>query len=160
VSCHYWIVMRELKRLWKLHNILILSWPIITLINIIWTIFKKCMKGGSVTHACNPSYSEGRDQEDFSSKPAWANSLWDPILKNPSPKIGLVEWLKVKAWVQTLVPPKKKKAWETINKLFKFLKNFYSQFRETILGWNVSNKGKTYIIRRQSFPCERYICFK
>jgi hypothetical protein len=28
----------------------------------------------TVTHACNPSYSEGTDQEDHSSKPAWANS--------------------------------------------------------------------------------------
>jgi hypothetical protein len=38
-----------------------------------------------VTHACNPSYSGGRDQEDRSSKPAWANSSQDPISKqNPS----------------------------------------------------------------------------
>jgi hypothetical protein len=36
-------------------------------------------------------------KEDFSSKPAQANSSRDPILKKPSPKIGLVEWLKVKA---------------------------------------------------------------
>jgi hypothetical protein len=28
-----------------------------------------------VAHACNLSYSEGRDQEDHGSKPAWANSL-------------------------------------------------------------------------------------
>jgi hypothetical protein len=28
-----------------------------------------------VAHACNPSYSRGRDQEDFSSKPARTNSL-------------------------------------------------------------------------------------
>jgi hypothetical protein len=26
-----------------------------------------------VAHACNPSYSEGRDQEHCSLKPAWAN---------------------------------------------------------------------------------------
>jgi hypothetical protein len=61
-----------------------------------------------VVHACNPSYSGGRDQEDCGLKPARANSLQDPILKNPSQKqnktkqknrkkIGLVEWLKVKA---------------------------------------------------------------
>jgi hypothetical protein len=42
-------------------------------------------------------YSRGRDQEDHGSKPAQANSLSDPILKNPSQKLGLVEWLKVKA---------------------------------------------------------------
>jgi hypothetical protein len=34
-----------------------------------------------VAHACNPSYSGGRDQEDYSLKPAWANSLRDPISK-------------------------------------------------------------------------------
>jgi hypothetical protein len=28
-----------------------------------------------VAHACNPSYSGGRDQEDHGLKPAWANSL-------------------------------------------------------------------------------------
>jgi hypothetical protein len=28
-----------------------------------------------VAHTCNPSYSGGRNQEDLSSKPAWANSL-------------------------------------------------------------------------------------
>jgi hypothetical protein len=39
-----------------------------------------------VTPACNPSHSGGRDQEDQGFKSAWANSLWDPISKNPSPK--------------------------------------------------------------------------
>jgi hypothetical protein len=28
-----------------------------------------------VAHACNPSYSGGRDQDDHGSKPALANSL-------------------------------------------------------------------------------------
>jgi hypothetical protein len=59
-------------------------------------------------HACNPSYSGGRAQEDRRSKPAWANGSRDPILKNPShthihththththTQIGLVEWLRV-----------------------------------------------------------------
>jgi hypothetical protein len=36
---------------------------------------------GTVAHACNPNYSGGTDQEDPSSKLAWANSLQDPILK-------------------------------------------------------------------------------
>jgi hypothetical protein len=27
-----------------------------------------------VAHVCNPSYSRGRDQEEHSLKPAWANS--------------------------------------------------------------------------------------
>jgi hypothetical protein len=35
-------------------------------------------------HACNPSYSGGRDQEDRGSKAALEDSLWDHILKNPS----------------------------------------------------------------------------
>jgi hypothetical protein len=39
-----------------------------------------------VAHACNPSYSGGRDQEDRSPKPAWANFL-RPYLKKPYHKI-------------------------------------------------------------------------
>jgi hypothetical protein len=38
------------------------------------------------THTCNPSYSGGRDQEDHSSKPTWANSSRDPISKKPNTK--------------------------------------------------------------------------
>jgi hypothetical protein len=48
-----------------------------------------------VAHACNSSYSGGRDQEDHSSKPAWENSSRDPILKKTHHKKGLVEWFKV-----------------------------------------------------------------
>jgi hypothetical protein len=48
-----------------------------------------------VAHACNPSYSGGREQEDHSSKPALANSWQDPILKKTLHKKGLVEWLKL-----------------------------------------------------------------
>jgi hypothetical protein len=50
-----------------------------------------------LAHACNPSYSGGRDQEDHGSKPAGANSSTRPYLEKPTTKIGLVEWLKVKA---------------------------------------------------------------
>jgi hypothetical protein len=39
-----------------------------------------------VAHPRNPSYSGGRDQEDHGSKPVQANSLRDPISKNPSQK--------------------------------------------------------------------------
>jgi hypothetical protein len=35
-----------------------------------------------VAHACNPSYSGDWDQEDWGLKPAWANSVQDPILEN------------------------------------------------------------------------------
>jgi hypothetical protein len=48
-----------------------------------------------VDHACNPSYSGGRDQEDLGSKPTQANSLQDPISKKTHHKKGLVEWLEV-----------------------------------------------------------------
>jgi hypothetical protein len=48
-----------------------------------------------MAHACNPSYSGGKDQEVHSSKPALANS--SPYLEKPFTKIGLMEWLKVKA---------------------------------------------------------------
>jgi hypothetical protein len=36
--------------------------------------------------ACNSVYSGGRDQEDHGSKPTWANSFRDLVLKNPSQK--------------------------------------------------------------------------
>jgi hypothetical protein len=39
-----------------------------------------------VAHACNPSFSGGRDQEDRGLKPAWANSLVVPISKIPTQK--------------------------------------------------------------------------
>jgi hypothetical protein len=50
-----------------------------------------------VAHACNLSYLGGRDPEDYSSKPAWANNSERPYLEKPLTKIRLVEWLKVKA---------------------------------------------------------------
>jgi hypothetical protein len=67
-----------------------------------------------VAHTCNPSYSEGRDQEDRSLKPAQANSLRDPILKKTHHKKGLVEWLKVKALSSNLSTKNKVRClWET-----------------------------------------------
>jgi hypothetical protein len=48
-----------------------------------------------VAHACNPSYSGGRDQEDHGSKSAQVNSLQDHISKKTHHKKGQVEWLKV-----------------------------------------------------------------
>jgi hypothetical protein len=47
-----------------------------------------------VAHACNPSYSGVRDQEDQGSKPAQANSSQDPISKIPKKRLAV--WLKVK----------------------------------------------------------------
>jgi hypothetical protein len=56
-----------------------------------------------VAVTCNTSYSGGRDQEDYGLRPAWANSLRNPVSKKKkkqqnkktSPLKGLVEWLKV-----------------------------------------------------------------
>jgi hypothetical protein len=42
----------------------------------------------SVAHGCNPSYSEGRDQEDHGLKPAWANFSVRPYLEKPTTKKG------------------------------------------------------------------------
>jgi hypothetical protein len=41
-----------------------------------------------MAHACNPSYSGGRDQEDQGSKQAQANSSQDTILKKTIIKKG------------------------------------------------------------------------
>jgi hypothetical protein len=62
-----------------------------------------------VAHTYNPGHSEDRDQEDCSSKPKQGNNLRDPISKKPSTKIGLVEWLKVKALSSNPSTKKKKK---------------------------------------------------
>jgi hypothetical protein len=62
-----------------------------------------------VVHTCNPSYSGDTDQEDRGLKPAWANSLPDPISKKTITKIGLVVWLKVKALCSNPRTTKKKK---------------------------------------------------
>jgi hypothetical protein len=60
------------------------------------TIWPLTQLEATVTHTCNPSYSDDRDQEDCGSKPARANSSVRPYLKKPFTKTGLVEWLKVK----------------------------------------------------------------
>jgi hypothetical protein len=43
---------------------------------------------GLLSHAHNPSYPGGRNQEDSGSKPTWANSSGDPISKRPITKKG------------------------------------------------------------------------
>jgi hypothetical protein len=47
-----------------------------------------------VVHACNHSYSGGRDQEKHSLKPSWTNNSHDLIVKIYSTQKGLVEQLK------------------------------------------------------------------
>jgi hypothetical protein len=74
-----------------------------------------CSSWRSVVLAYNRSYSGGRDQEDCSSKTARANSSVRPYLEKPFTKIGLVEWLKVKALSSTPSTAKKKKKKKKIN---------------------------------------------
>jgi hypothetical protein len=62
-----------------------------------------------VAHACDPSYSGGRDEEDRGSKPAWANSLGDPILKNPITKKDWWSGSRCRLSVQAPIPHTKKK---------------------------------------------------
>jgi hypothetical protein len=67
-----------------------------------------------MAHVYNPSYSGGRDQEDHDLKPVQANSLRDPISNKPITKIGLVEWLKMKALSSSPSTAKKKKKEKTV----------------------------------------------
>jgi hypothetical protein len=62
-----------------------------------------------VAHACNSSYSGGRDQEDHGLKLAWASSSARPCLEKSFTKIELVEWLKAKALSTSPSTAKKKK---------------------------------------------------
>jgi hypothetical protein len=66
-----------------------------------------------VAHACNHSYSGGRNQEHHGSKPTGAKKkkqmFTRPYLKKPFTKMGLVEWLKVQALSSSPSTAKKKK---------------------------------------------------
>jgi hypothetical protein len=68
---------------------------------------KKISSQVLMAHAYNPSFSEGKDQEDHSLKPAPLNSLQNPISKKTQHKKGLLEWFKVQAL--SLSPSTKKK---------------------------------------------------
>jgi hypothetical protein len=71
------------------------------------TILKISLFWAPVTHACNPSFSGGRNQEDRGSKPAQVNSLWDPISKKPFIKKGWWSGSMSRPWVQTPIPQNK-----------------------------------------------------
>jgi hypothetical protein len=58
--------------------------PIYLALNIKWSWVL-------VAHACNPNYSEGRDQKNPGSRPVWANSLLDPVSKVLTTKKDLAE---------------------------------------------------------------------
>jgi hypothetical protein len=86
-----------------------------------------------VAHTCNPSCSGGRDQEDCASKPAGANSSIRPNLEKPFTKIGLVEWLKVKALSSSPSTSKRKERSE--NRQSPFLKGL-SEVTKKVNGQN------------------------
>jgi hypothetical protein len=62
-----------------------------------------------MAHVCSPSYLGGRDQGDGSLKPGWANSLQDPILKNPLQKRAGGVTQGVGPEFKPQLPPEKKK---------------------------------------------------
>jgi hypothetical protein len=62
-----------------------------------------------VAHACNPSYSGGRGQEDRTSKTAQANSLGDPILRTPITKKKKKGWWSGSSQARVLQKKKERK---------------------------------------------------
>jgi hypothetical protein len=63
-----------------------------------------------VAHACNPSYSGGRDQDDRGSKDYLPRQIvLRSYLEKPFTKIVLVEWLKVEVLSSSPRTAKKKK---------------------------------------------------
>jgi hypothetical protein len=113
-------------------------------------------------------YPGGRNQEDLGSKPAWANSLWDPISKKTYHKKGLVEWLKVKALSSSSSNTKKKKKKKSLGKnveLFLcnifFLSRIYIWWNENVLNsvsldkWKHPWKIYTAMSRMVLIPGER-----
>jgi hypothetical protein len=47
---------------------------------------KNIFSQAPVAHTCNPRFSKSRNQEDWGSKPAQANSSQDPVSKKPNTK--------------------------------------------------------------------------
>jgi hypothetical protein len=90
-----------------------------------------------VAHACNPSYSGGRDQEDCSSKPAWANSSTGPYLKKILHKkraVGVTQAVDPEFKPQ-YPPPPHTKTWELqVSLLFPDSHSFQHMPRSGIRG--------------------------
>jgi hypothetical protein len=78
-----------------------------------------------VAHACNLSYSGGRDQEDHGSKPVLTNSMQDPISKTTHHKKGLAEWLKALSSSPRTTKKKKKKKRKERNNLLKYKRHVF-----------------------------------
>jgi hypothetical protein len=75
-----------MQRTWTTESIVRLSnIAIITTV----VIFTQNLRSGVVAHACNPSYSGGRDQEDGSFKASQGKIVHETLSrKNPSQKKG------------------------------------------------------------------------
>jgi hypothetical protein len=69
-------------------------------------IILKKLKNCQVAHACDPSYSGGRDQEDPGLKPGRANNSRDHILKKSFTTKGWWSGSRCRPWVQSPVPQK------------------------------------------------------
>jgi hypothetical protein len=91
------------------------SWPSIS------PVLKILCCWALVAHACNPSYSGGRDQEDCSLKPAWTKFENPYLEKKASQKNGWWSGSRCRPWVQTLVPQKKNKTFFLGGGLFCFM---------------------------------------
>jgi hypothetical protein len=66
-----------------------------------------------VAHACNPSYSGGRDEKDHSSKPTPGKQFVRPYQEKTHHKTVLVKWLKVEALSSNPRTTKRKKKKKT-----------------------------------------------
>jgi hypothetical protein len=81
------------------------------------TFLESQLSQALVAHACNPSYSGGRDQEDTIQNQPQENSSQDPLLRKHNAKQSW--WsssssksaclTSIKPWVQTPKPQRKKK---------------------------------------------------
>jgi hypothetical protein len=94
-------------------------------LNAIISLRKHTKSCTPVAHACNPSYSEGKDQEDRSLKPASTNSSWDTVSRKLTTKKGWESGsrpgvktpvLKIKSKKQTKKKTKNKQKKKTTKK--------------------------------------------
>jgi hypothetical protein len=100
----------------------------------------KCRQSWAlVAHTYNPSYSEGRDQEDLGLKPAQANSSQDPSLKTPIIKKG---W-----WSGSSVGPE--------FKLQYYKKKFFLNTDSLLLGVETQESAKQVLVRTGTFCWQR-----
>jgi hypothetical protein len=88
-----------------------------------------------VAHTCNPHYSVGKDKEDRSLKPAWANSSRDPILKNHHKKgLGVTQGIGVgPEFKPQYTPTKRKTSGVGVHHKWKYpkLETFFSFLRRS-----------------------------